>query len=267
MKTRKTYDFSVADVSEVYDGPGGVLWEALMGEFIHIGGEPHTKTLAEKAGITKDTYVLDVCSAVGAPSRWMARNFGCKVEGLDATVTMIKESERRAKEAGLDNLVNYTRGSALDMPYKANSFDVVWGEDAWCYVTDKDRLISECARVLKPGGTLAFTDWLEVGDMPDDLRDRIYAFMIFPHMESIDGYKSLIAKHGLQLKACDDLCKDFAEHMKLYEGMIKGALKPVILEKYGPDMYTYCENGINDWVAASAMGGVGRARYIAKKPA
>jgi ubiquinone/menaquinone biosynthesis C-methylase UbiE len=262
----KKYDFSVADVSEVYDGAGAVLWEALMGEFIHVGGEPHTKVLAEKAGVTKDSYVLDVCSAVGAPSRWLAKTFGCKVEGLDATVNMINEANRRAKEAGLDNLVSYSRGSALDMPYRANTFDIVWGEDAWCYVTDKDRLIAECARVLKPGGTLAFTDWLEVGPMDPALRDRVYEFMVFPSMESIDGYNALIKKHGLQLVSSEDLCKDFAEHMLVYEKKMKEELKPVVVQNYGAELYAACEKGIEDWVQASKIGGVGRARFIAKKP-
>ena len=43
----------------------------------------------------------------------------------------------------------------------AGSADFVWGEDAWCYVTDKPKLIAEAARVVKSGGTIAFTDWVE----------------------------------------------------------------------------------------------------------
>ena len=40
------------------------------------------------------------------------------------------------------------------------SFDVVIGQEAWCHVPDKPRLIAECARVVKPGGVIAFTDIL-----------------------------------------------------------------------------------------------------------
>ena len=41
------------------------------------------------------------------------------------------------------------------------SFDFVWGEDAWCYVEDKRQLIAEATRLLRPGGMVAFTDWME----------------------------------------------------------------------------------------------------------
>ncbi len=54
---------------EVYAGPGGILWEMLMGEQIHVGGAGETETLARKAGITASTTVLDVCSALGGPAR------------------------------------------------------------------------------------------------------------------------------------------------------------------------------------------------------
>ena len=39
--------------------------------------------------------------------------------------------------------------------------DFVWGEDAWCYVVDKKQLIAEAVRLVKPGGMIAFTDWIE----------------------------------------------------------------------------------------------------------
>ena len=66
-------DFTLPDVQQVYEGPVGVLWEMLMGEQIHVGAEKETDILAEKAGINQDTYVLDICSALGGPARHLAR--------------------------------------------------------------------------------------------------------------------------------------------------------------------------------------------------
>ena len=57
--------------------------------------------------------------------------------------------------------IEYKYGTVTELPYEDNTFDVVWGEDAWCYVDDKEKVIAEAMRVLKPGGTLAFTDWIE----------------------------------------------------------------------------------------------------------
>ncbi len=61
---------------------------------------------------------------------------------------------------GLDHLVSFRHGNALAMPFGVAEFDVVIGQEAWCHVPDKARLIGECSRVLKPGGVIAFTDIL-----------------------------------------------------------------------------------------------------------
>src|SRR3989304_2623024 len=150
-------DVSLEDVQQVYDGPVGKLWELLMGEEIHVGGVQETDILAGKAQIKKHSRVLDVCSALGGPARHLAQKFGCQVTGLDATKTMFNEAVTRTEAMNLSGQVDFKLGDALEMPFANESFDVVWGQDAWCYVTDKKRLVKECHRVLKPHGTIAFT--------------------------------------------------------------------------------------------------------------
>ena len=140
MGTRRL-DVGIENVTEVYAGPGGILWEMLMGEEIHVGGAGETDILARKAGITASTTVLDVCSALGGPARHLARTIGCTVTGLDATPKMHDEAVRRTKAAGLDGKAAFVLGNALDIPYRAASFDVVWDRmpgatsrtrNAWC---------------------------------------------------------------------------------------------------------------------------------------
>jgi len=46
-------DVGIENVNEVYDGPGGILWEMLMGEEIHVGGTAETDILALEAGINR----------------------------------------------------------------------------------------------------------------------------------------------------------------------------------------------------------------------
>ena len=169
-----------------------------MGEQIHVGGASETDVLAQKAGITANSHVLDVCSALGGPARYLARKYGCRVTGLDATPRMYEEAIRRTEEAGLSGKIDYKLGNAVDMPFRANTFDVVWGQDAWCYVTDKERLIRECARVVKAGGVVAFTDWLETGPMTDEEWMALHMFMVFPYVETLDGYAALAEAAGFE---------------------------------------------------------------------
>jgi ubiquinone/menaquinone biosynthesis C-methylase UbiE len=265
MGTRRL-DVGIENVTEVYAGPGGTLWEMLMGEEIHVGGAGETDVLARKAGITASTTVLDVCSALGGPARHMARTIGCSVTGLDATPKMHDEAVRRTKEAGLDGRASFVLGNALDIPYRASSFDVVWGQDAWCYITDKERLVRECARVVRPGGTVAFTDWIETGSMSDELWTALHAFMAFPYMETLDGYARLAEAAGLRVVEQEDLTQDFARHVQRYLDALQKTHRAAVVAGYGQPMYDEVERGLILWRDASAAGQVGRGRIIAGKP-
>lgn len=262
--TRKL-DVTIGNVSEVYDGPGGILWEMLMGEQIHVGAESETDVLARKAGVGAGTHLLDVCSALGGPARYLSRTYGCRVTGLDATQRMHAEAIRRTAEAGLSGKLDFVLGNALDMPFQASTFDVVWGQDAWCYITDKQRLVEECARVLKPGGALAFTDWLETGPMTDEEWTALNAFMVFPYMETLDGYAKLAEAAGLTVVEKEDLTPDFATHVQGYLDMVQNDFRQAIIDNYGQEMYDAVEGGITLWRDASAAGKVGRGRLVARK--
>jgi len=265
MGTRRL-DVGIENVTEVYAGPGGILWEMLMGEEIHVGGAGETDILARKAGITASTTVLDVCSALGGPARHLARTIGCTVTGLDATPKMHDEAVRRTKAAGLDGKAAFVLGNALDIPYRAASFDVVWGQDAWCYITDKERLVRECARVVRPGGTVAFTDWLETGPMSDALWTALHAFMAFPYMETLDGYAQLAGAAGLRVVQQEDLTPDFARHVQLYLDALQKTHRAAVVAGCGQPIYDEVERGLILWRDASAAGQVGRGRIIAGKP-
>lgn len=151
-------------------------------DYLSIGGKESTEILAEKAGITKESRVLDVGSGLGGPAFYLAKTYGCRVIGLDVTESNFREASRRAKARRLDHLVELKLGTALDMPFRTGTFDVVCGQDAWCHMTDKDRLIQECARVLAPGGMIAFTDWLQTGEMDEEYRSRLFSIASCPYM-------------------------------------------------------------------------------------
>ncbi len=265
IEKKRKLDVTIADVNEVYDGPIGVLWEMLMGEEIHVGGEGQTDIMAKKAGLNIHTTMLDVCSALGGPARHLARKYGCNVTGLDATRKMVDEAVRRTEEERLTHLVTYRLGNALDMPFKACTFDLVWGQDAWCYITDKERLIREAHRVLKPGGIIAFTDWIQAGNMTDEEWEGLNNFMSFPYMESLAGYVQLLERAGFIILEKEDMSEDFARYCHQYQDKLQGELKDKIISHYGIDMFQAADNGLAEWVKASDEGKVGWGRIIGKR--
>lgn len=258
-------DFTIADVNDIYSGPVGILWEMLMGEQIHVGGEKETSILAEKAGIKKESTVLDICSALGGPARHLASNYGCRVTGLDATFKMIDEAIKRTKNESFSNLIDYRLGNALDLPFKSETFDVVWGQDAWCYITDKKRLIAESYRVLKPGGIIAFTDWLQVGNMTQEEWNNLNGFMAFPYIETLNGYENILKNTGFNILEKEDLSKDFTKHCQIYQTILRKDLKESIIKNYNQELFEAADIGLSLWVKAANERKVGRGRIIGKK--
>ncbi len=265
----KLYDFSVNDVSEVYAGPGGKLWELLMGEQIHVGGAEQTDILAKKVGLDtggENIYLLDICSALGGPARHLAEKYGTKIVGLDITLEMIEEAKKRTANKPYTNKIEYRLGSGLDIPAHKETFNVVWGQDAWCYIRDKPRLIEEIYRVLKSRGILGFTDWIWGPlDAPEAEADYLMEFMVFPDLQTIDGYAELIEGVGMKIEEKEDLGDDFAKHMDIYIRILQDN-KQNIIDGFGAELYSEAEKGVLAWQNAAKEKWVSRGHWIAKKP-
>jgi ubiquinone/menaquinone biosynthesis C-methylase UbiE len=229
----KPTGMKLEDVQGVYSGPEGRLWELVMGEQIHAGGFASSMELARRAGIQPHMKGVDLCSALGAGCRFLVTNFKAVMCGVDATPRMIEEAKKRAPFAEWG--IEFKLASVLGTPYPAGTFDFVWGEDAWCYVTDKDKLISEAARVLKKGGIVAFTDWVEgPAGLTEAEALRFNTFMKFPDLQSIPGYQRLLEKHGFEVKEASKI--EFGKYVDLYLSMLTEQLTFDALRILGGDM-------------------------------
>lgn len=188
--------------------------------------------------------------------------------GVDASDTMLRKAQGRAVEAGLGDKIEFKSGDVLDIPYPDAAFDFVWGEDAWCYTVDKGQVIRQAARVLKPGGILAFTDWIEgSAALSAEEARRINSFMKFPYMENLKGYKRLIAEAGLKLKSAEELTEEFAQFVQLYLDMLSQQLTFDALRIIGNDMNLFQAMGgeMAFMLEMAKAGKMGRGRFIAAK--
>ena len=126
----------------------------------HAGGLETTVQLAELAGVDAGAHLLDVGCGIGGPARHLAAAFGCRVTGLDLTEEFCRVAAMLAARTDLSGLVDFRHGDALAMPFADQCFDLVWSQHASMNIADKDGLLAEMHRVLKPGGRLAIYDIL-----------------------------------------------------------------------------------------------------------
>jgi len=218
---KSTKQIGLKEVQDVYSGPEGELWELIMGEQIHIGGFTSSMDLAEKAGIGPGMEGVDLCCCNGAGMRFLVRfRDVARMEGVDATPKVVEEGCSRCKQEGLSDRIEFTLADVCDSGLADASADFVWGEDAWCYVVDKENLISEAARIVRPAGVIAFTDWIEGNaGLTDAEAERFLAFMKFPNIQNLEGYSNLITANGCEVIAAEDTGR-FGPYVDLYLNML-----------------------------------------------
>ncbi len=227
----------LADVNTVYDGQEGDLWELTMGQQIHIGGFKSSMDLAERAAVGAGLHGVDLCCCNGAGMRMLVRfrNVASMV-GVDATETVVERGRRRCEEEGLADRVRLVLADVCESGLPDASADFVWGEDAWCYVVDKAKLIAEAARLVKPGGVIAFTDWIEgPAGLSDGEAERFLRFMKFANVQDVEGYSKLLAQNGCEVLAAEDTGR-FAPYIDLYINMMDMQLTYDALRIIGFDL-------------------------------
>ena len=265
MKTRA--DVHLANVQEVYSGPEGDLWELVMGEQIHIGGFTSSLDLAERAGIRAGMRGIDLCCCTGAGMRFLARfRDVAHMTGVDATEKIVRCGWQRVAAEGLSDRIEFALADACDSGLPSGSADFVWGEDAWCYVEDKPRLISEAARLVRPGGTIAFTDWVEGRGMSDEEGERFLTFMKFPNILTADEYATLLAENGCEVVEATDTGR-FPPYVDLYLNMLRMQLSYDALKIIGFDQaMMQAMGGEMVFMQQLAQAGkIAQARIIARK--
>ena len=122
--------------------------------------------------------VLDLGSGAGADVLISARRVapGGRAIGLDMTAEMLDLARRNAAEAGVDN-VEFLHGYLEDIPLPDASVDVVISNCVINLAADKNVVLAEAARVLRPGGRLAFSDVIADEDMDESTKGDMAAWI------------------------------------------------------------------------------------------
>jgi SAM-dependent methyltransferase len=118
--------------------------------------------------------VLDLGSGGGIDVLLSARRVGPtgKAYGLDMTDEMLALAEENRRKAGVDN-VEFLKGEIENIPLPDNSVDVIISNCVINLSADKDRVLLEAFRVLKPGGRFAVSDVVTRGDIPPEIRKNV----------------------------------------------------------------------------------------------
>jgi len=173
--------------------------QAYVGTTKHMGGFETTKALIELCHIGKDTYLLEIGCGVGATACYLAKKYGCRVVGVDLRESMIARSNERAQKEGVADHVEFRVADAQDLPFEDARFDVVISESVLTFIKDKQRVVSECARVTKPGGYVGLNEELWIETPPVSMVEHVrHIWDIKPDIPTFEGWMGLLEGAGLR---------------------------------------------------------------------
>ncbi len=157
------------------------------------------RTFIAEMGLTEEDRLLDIGSGPGWPALFIAEQTGCSAILCDYPFTGLLQAKKRVTQDGRNAVMVQGHGAALPLPDA--SVDAVCHSDVLCCLSQKTEVITECFRVLKPGGTLVFTV-LELTEsyVRDGRRDLDFG----PEYASVDEpYVEVLTSTGFAVEVRD----------------------------------------------------------------
>jgi ubiquinone/menaquinone biosynthesis C-methylase UbiE len=167
----------------------------------HFGGLRATDELATLCHIGAGKSVLVVGCGIGLTPCHLAKNYGCRVTGVDLSDKMIEWSHKRAERKGLADRIELRVADAQQLPFEDGSFDAVMIESVNAFVPDKPRAFEQYARLIRPGGYVGMNEgtWV-ISPPPAELLKFIERSME-ADFQTAEAWKNLLSGAGLEVTA------------------------------------------------------------------
>jgi len=198
---------AVVKAQEYYDSSPAIAFYKNVwgGEDIHVGlyrsneeeiGTASRRTVANMAQrlspLAPGKRVIDLGAGFGGSARYLASNFGCHVTCVNVSEAQNLLNHEMNEEGSLLDLINIVHGNFEDVPQCAESFDVVWSQDAILHSADREAVLDEVQRLLKPNGEFIFTDPMQSKNCPPDALQPILDRIHLETLGSFDFYNDAL---------------------------------------------------------------------------
>ena len=148
---------------------------------VRMGGLSATSQLLEMCTMDKQSKVLEVGCGVGHTACEIGTKYGAHVVGIDVSENMIANANKRAKDLGAQDLVEFRVEDVTDLPFEDESFDVVIMESL-LNILGEQRVIEsallEVARVTKRGGRVGANEVFVDESAPSEVRARLHELLM-----------------------------------------------------------------------------------------
>ena len=167
--------------------------------------------------IRPESRVLEIGCGSGRYALRVAEQTRCRLIGLDVNSHGIRNAKEIASRMRLDSLVRFEECDASHrLPFSDARFDAVFSNDVLCHIPGRPAVLTELARVLKPGGRLLFSDALVIGGLITHEEIATRSSIGFYVFSPPGTNEELIAAAGLRIVSATDTTANAAHLAKLW---------------------------------------------------
>lgn len=221
--------------------------------------------LARLAKIPSGATILDVGCGFGASSIYLAQKFDARATGITISPVQVDMANRAASRAQAD--AKFLCMDAEAMTFE-QPFDVIWSVESISHYSNVEKFFATAAGLLKPGGTMAITDWCK----KPGLSSREHKKYLEPiekgmmiEMHTVEHYEKLMRENGLQVVQTEVLNKQCAKTWDLSVDIIKNKEFWKIAASYGTE-FVYFLKSFRTARNAFRSGEFVYGLLVAKKP-
>ncbi|HLH90285.1 MAG TPA: methyltransferase domain-containing protein [Xanthobacteraceae bacterium] len=193
----------------------------------HYGGTGANDALAKCAHIDAGSRVVDLCAGLGGPARYLAHRYGALVTGVELTPARVAGAAELTRRVGLSRQVHVIQGDVTALPLPDASQDAVVSQEALFHVPELARAMSEAHRVLRPGGRIAFTDWIAHEPLSAADEQLLWDGMAAATLIDIERHAELLRDAGFEIESIEDQTDGWgtilADRLRMYQKLRREA--------------------------------------------
>lgn len=202
-------------------------------DVLHPGGIELTRTLAQQTGV-KGKKVLDLSCGTGETALFLAKEFSSQVTGIDLSEKNISLAKEKAKKEGIT--ATFQKGDVETLAFENKSFDVILSECSLC-LSDREKVLQEAFRVLKPGGRLGVTDFV-THSLPKEFQSLLFQVLCIANAPSVEELQKDIKQSGFVLQKTENLTNTLLHTIeilkkRLFLAEVSGVLGKIDLSQFG----------------------------------